>query len=171
MRTLWPDMTTENLKRIFKIILSDFPKNAVRLGDSVYKWQRTLNVRMSNMDPRDLMGQPYKVEDDDELDHSDPTLELAKQQIAVTSLIQKLMKKAGTFASSTISAMLTQSYGIPTEMADTLVQHVIDQTGATIKSIGDGRYRWEEMVSKKPAEYVSMWKDMAKRAGDLPPEE
>lgn len=101
---------------------------------------------------------------DGDIDMADPMTQLAKAQIEYTAQILELMKQHGQFTVRDIMTSFAAVSGLPPQMVEMLVQHIIDTNASMIRPVGPGRY---ELVAaerpKTPAENMAFWRDLASR--------
>lgn len=130
MREMWPGESTDELKRVWKLITGHFPKMITRGTDGYYTFS----------------AEP--VQQHDGLDTTSPLAQMAKHQIEATAAIQAIMRELGSFTPEMVEQRYCADYGAHPEMADALVQHVIDQSSASVKPNENGSYRWQEPTVK-----------------------
>jgi hypothetical protein len=123
MKQMWPETTNDTLKRIFKIMIADYPNLVTRSGDGQYSWG---GARHTNSD----------------IEMDSPMAQMAKAQIEYTSMIIDLMQQSGTFTPQDITMQFAGQANLEVDMAAALVDHTISNSSANVKSIGDGCFRW-----------------------------
>lgn len=133
MREMWPGESTDELKRIWKLMTGHFPNLIHRGNDGYYSF--------STMPDTPVAPTP-------DLDTTSPLAQMAKHQIEATATIQGIMRELGTFTPDMVEERYSANYGSHPEMAHALVQHVIDQSAASVKPNGNGSYSWHDPVAK-----------------------
>jgi hypothetical protein len=148
MTAIHASIDGSKLREIFKVMMETFPNLVQRAYENNYVWH------------------PTARDNDNEVDMSNPLVQLAGAQIQYTGQILNLMREHGRFSIRDIVTSFAAVSGLPAQMATMLVQHVADSNTAAIKPDGAGMYHWEEgPKAKTPNEHMALWRDLASRGG------